>query len=89
MPTTPIGRLVFPDYDFSSPTSDTAWMKKVHLYVGQHQRLTGEVKKLSNPIAVLRKRDRPSAEVQSEQLEIAEVIHYKLLFSNRPEPVGA
>ena len=31
-------------------------MKRVYLYVGRHQRLTGEVKRLGKPLAVLRKR---------------------------------
>ena len=84
--TTPIGRLVFPDYFENSPLNGTAWMKRVHLYVGQHQRLTGEVKKLPNPIAVIRKREHHQTE--SEELEIVEVVYWKVIFSSRPEPVG-
>lgn len=82
--TTPIGRLVFPDHSVN--TTDKSWMKRVHLYVGQHQRLTGEVKKLPNPVAVIRKRETEPN--QREELEIAEIVYYKILFSNRPEPVG-
>ncbi|KAI1909502.1 hypothetical protein LOZ61_004942 [Ophidiomyces ophidiicola] len=52
---TPIGRLVFPSYDSSNPPNDTFWMKRVYLYVGQHQRLTGEVKKLSKPLAIMQR----------------------------------
>ena len=63
-------------------------MKSVHLYVGQHQRLTGEVKKLPNPVAVIRKRDRGEAAAEGEELEIAEIVYYKVIFSSRPEPVG-
>src|SRR5437773_1473728 len=52
---TPVGPLVFPQYSTDAPAEDTSWMKRVHLYVGQHQRLTGEVKKLPQPMAVIRK----------------------------------
>jgi chromosome transmission fidelity protein 8 len=95
---TPIGRLVFPKYSADAPAEDTSWMKRVHLYVGQHQRLTGEVKKLPKPMAVIRKTPSTADEMegiegigdqnQVEQLEIVEVIKYKILFSQRPEPVG-
>jgi chromosome transmission fidelity protein 8 len=93
---TPIGRLIFPEYDAKDPGS-TAWMKRVYLYVGKHQRLTGEVKKLPNAIAVIRKRaDGPQSsgdemegvEGGQAELEIVEVVKYKILFSTRPEPVG-
>jgi chromosome transmission fidelity protein 8 len=96
---TPIGRLVFPEYD-AADQSSTAWMKRVYLYVGKHQRLTGEVKKLPKAIAVIRKRKgedsgqrnadagvRESGE-QTEELEVVEIVKYKILFSTRPEPVG-
>ena len=63
-------------------------MNKVHLYVGQHQRLTGEVKKLPNPVAVIRKRDGGEAIAEGDDLEIAEIVYFKLIFSSRPEPVG-
>lgn len=63
-------------------------MKKVHLYVGQHQRLTGEVKKLPNPVAVIRKRNSGETIAEGGELEIAEIVHFKVLFSSRPEPVG-
>ena len=95
---TPIGRLIFPEYDAQDPAS-TAWMKRVHLYVGKHQRLTGEVKKLAKAIAVIRKREdgvsQRSGEVMEgadgehiDQLEIVDIVKYKILFSTRPEPVG-
>ena len=89
---TPVGRIEFPDYSPDDTTGSTAWMKRVHLYVGLHQRLTGEVKKLPNPIAVIRKREtqRESSDTdEGEELEIAEIVYWKLLFSNRPEPVGS
>ena len=63
-------------------------MKKVHLYVGQHQRLTGEVKKLPNPVAVIRKRNSGEIIAEGDELEIAEIVYFKVLFSSRPEPVG-
>ena len=95
---TPIGRLIFPEYNPKDP-GNLAWMKHVYLYVGKHQRLTGQVKALINPIAVIRKRtDGDSAErdrtqmegVEEEhtELEIVEIVKYKILFSTRPEPVG-
>ena len=93
---TPIGRLTFPEYDAKDPAS-TAWMKRVYLYVGKHQRLTGEVKKLPKAIAVIRKRadgpngngDEMEGVVEGHaELEIVEIVKYKILFSTRPEPVG-
>lgn len=67
-------------------------MKKIYLYVGKHQRLTGEVKKLAKPLGVIRKAERNdnhSDDNQSEEeLEIVDVVKFKLLFSGRPEPVG-
>lgn len=86
---THIGRLEFPLYDGS--TAEGPWMKSVHLYVGKHQRLTGEVKKLAKPLMVLSK---PKIQEQSvvddtiSQLSIDAVIRHKILFSSRPEPVG-
>jgi chromosome transmission fidelity protein 8 len=94
---TPIGCILFPEYDKSDPGS-TAWMKRVYLYVGKHQRLTGEVKKLPKAIAVIRKKaggtiiQREQEEVdrgQIDELEIVEIVKYKILFSSRPEPVGS
>ena len=82
----PVGKLDFPLYDIKAPASDTAWQKRVHLYVGKHQRLTGEVKKLPQAVAVLRKVPGDSADGQA--LEVAEIIYYKVLFASRPEPVG-
>ena len=84
---TPVGRLVFPHYNSDDLTGSVAWQRTVYLYVGKHQRLTGEVKKLPNPIAVIRKRETPEQEGQ-EELEVAEIVYYKVLFSSRPEPVG-
>ncbi|KAI0381547.1 hypothetical protein F5Y04DRAFT_254810 [Hypomontagnella monticulosa] len=94
-----IGRLVFPDYhpDTQDPSS-TSWMKRVHLYVGEHQRLTGEVKKLPKAMAVIRRRTKSGEDIDmtggqtdsstTEELEVVEIVKYKLVFSQRPEPVG-
>lgn len=95
---TSVGHLEFPDYDSAAP-DDTKWMKRVYLYVGQHQRLVGEVKKLPKALAVLRKREAgengaasrngqgEDEDSHQDALEIAEVVKYKILFQGRPEPV--
>lgn len=92
---TPIGKLMFPDYSPQNTSlDDTKWMKRVYLYVGRYQRMTGEVKKLAQPLALVQKRKkRPDdnngiAESEGKELEIVEIIKYKLLFKNRPEPVN-
>lgn len=88
-PITPVGRLVFPNY--SEAISETGVRTKtVHLYVGLHQRLTGEVKKLANPLAVIRRRaeDAKTEEAGGDELEIVDLVYYKMIFSSRPEPVG-
>lgn len=91
---TPIGRLIFPDYHPETQEhGSTGWMNRVYLYVGKHQRLTGEVKKLPKAFAVIRKRhlDKHNALESgetSEELEVVEIIKWKILFSTRPEPVG-
>ncbi|TKA51465.1 hypothetical protein B0A49_13043 [Cryomyces minteri] len=94
---TPVGRLAFPAYSAANPPEDTAWMKRVYLYVGKHQRLAGEVKKLAKPLAVICRRVGPAADVETmavdgvsneEELEIAEIVRFKVIFSQRPEPVG-
>ena len=90
-----IGRLVFPHFSSSPPhqTGDQ-WMKGVYFYIGKHQRMTGEVKKLSKPLAVLRRSFAPMAgkpeddTSNSEALEIIDIVRYKILFASRPEPVG-
>ncbi|KAI1210676.1 uncharacterized protein F4807DRAFT_422249 [Annulohypoxylon truncatum] len=93
-----VGRIVFPDYhpETQDPSS-TSWMKRVHLYVGEHQRLTGEVKKLPKAIAIIKKRANSGEDVNmndgnsesaAEDLEVVEIVKYKLVFSQRPEPVG-
>ena len=87
---TGVGRLEFPLFDPNAGDEDGKWMKKVYLYVGKHQRLTGEVKKLSKALAIVRKREVEGManDAQGEELEIADVVRYKILFAARPEPVG-
>lgn len=89
-----VGKLVFPLYrpELNDP-SDTKWMKRVYFYVGENQRLSGEVKKLGKPFAVIRKRVVEDADVDmdgdgGEELEIVEIVRYKAVFSTRPEPVS-
>ena len=82
IPDTKVGNLVFPLYNEESP-DDTSWMKLIYLYVGKHQRLTGQVKKLPKAIAVLRRKG-----TGTDSLEITDIITYKIVFSQRPEPVG-
>lgn len=91
-----IGRVDFPDWRPDSVTFDaasSAWMRRAYLYVGPHQRLTGEVRKLPRALAVVsrrRGRGRSAAEEGSgeEELEVLDVVKYKIVFSSRPEPVG-
>lgn len=83
-----IGRFEFPDYKPDAITFDpasTTWMRRVYLFVGQHQRLTGEVKKLPKAVAVVKRRD---GEEGTDELEVVEIVKYKIVFSSRPEPVG-
>ncbi|KAF3942527.1 hypothetical protein ABW19_dt0210180 [Dactylella cylindrospora] len=90
---TTVGNLIFPDA--TSESTDLKDLKRVWLYVGKHQRLTGEVKALPKPLGVLRKRRQLGGDesidhtnASTEELEIVDIIRYKILFSKRPEPVG-
>lgn len=94
-----IGRVDFPDWRPDSvafDASSSAWMRRAYLYVGPHQRLTGEVKKLPRALGVVRRRRRPEksagwgegGEGAGEELEVVDVVKYKIVFSSRPEPVG-
>lgn len=88
---TPIGRLVFPDYE--EGVAGQECMKTAYLYVGNNQRLTGEVKKLPKALAIIRKRDADtgvwSHGVDDEaELEIVDLVRFKIVFASRPEPVG-
>ncbi|PHH83325.1 hypothetical protein CDD82_2077 [Ophiocordyceps australis] len=90
-----IGTLHFPDYAPDNNSDDSAWMDRVHLYIGKHQRLTGQVKKLPRAIAVVRRRQNGSyessggmVEEQGDNIEVVEIVKYKLAFASRPEPVA-
>lgn len=48
--------------------------------------MTGEVKKLPRPIAVVQK--RTGTGVDQEELEVVEVVRFKIVFQSRPEPVN-
>ncbi|KAL2835174.1 Ctf8-domain-containing protein [Aspergillus cavernicola] len=87
---TPIGKLLFPDHSPQNAMDDTKWMKRAYLYVGRYQRMTGEVKKLPKPLAVIRRRQPQGRDEAgaSDELEIVEIVRYKLVFKNRPEPVN-
>ena len=78
---------------------DKKWMKRVYLYVGKHQRMTGEVRELRTPVAVIRRRGQEGLTnvdagnvadggEGSEELEIVEIVRHKIVFAHRPEPVG-
>ncbi|KAI5306850.1 hypothetical protein KEM56_006791 [Ascosphaera pollenicola] len=100
---TPIGRLIFPDYrGKDTPADDKGWMKRVYLYVGQNQRMTGEVKAIPKPLAVLRRVERnvdddndvemsdaPKRQKHVDELEIVDIIKYRIYFKLRPEPVSS
>lgn len=92
-----IGRIDFPDWrpegqagGDASAGSSTDWMRRAYLYVGPHQRLTGEVKRLPKALGVVRRRSDEGGEGGDglEELEVLDVVKYKIVFSSRPEPVG-
>ncbi|TLD33737.1 hypothetical protein PspLS_00906 [Pyricularia sp. CBS 133598] len=102
---TQVGRLDFPEYVAGKSEDGGSWMKRVYLYVGTNQRLTGEIKKLPRPVAIIRRRrtgDAEDDEVEmrdggdaghendgaGDELEVVEIVRYKLVFSQRPEPVS-
>jgi chromosome transmission fidelity protein 8 len=88
----PIGHFTFP--------ADPATDKRVYLHIGKHQRMTGVIKQLPTPLGVMQRRPRAVSEdvnmtgdgerdpYEGEELEIAEVVRWKVVFSSRPEPVG-
>jgi len=92
-----LGRITFPDYDPESVLGGTGWMKRVYMFIGDSQRLAGEVKKLPRPVGVVTRRAARGRgggggggeeEQEVEELEIVEIVKYKLVFTIRPEPVG-
>lgn len=61
--------------------------------------MSGEVSKLRAPVAVIRRREGTTptpagtgtgtgSEPEREELEIVEIVRYKMIFKNRPEPVN-
>jgi len=88
-----IGSLSFPLLAASQDggVSEGPWMKKVWLFVGRNQRLTGEVRKLGKPVGVVRRRVGGENEKEGrgeggeEELEIVEIVRWKLFFGARPE----
>jgi len=82
-----LAKIDFPLYNPEDP-GDDSWMKKVFMYVDRGSRLRGEVKKLPKAFAIVRRREG-QPEGSSEVLEVAEVIKYKIYFSERPEPIGS
>lgn len=91
----PVGRLHFPDYHPAAAAANQpeegAWMKRVWMFVGEHQRLQGEVRKLPRAVGVLRRRGGGGEEdgEGEGELEVVGIVRYKVVFSSRPEPVGA
>ena len=87
-----LGNLVFPPADEDEDENGEWDGKRVFMFVGKHQRLAGEVKKLTKPVAVIRRKSTAahanSSTTGSEEVEIAEIIYHKILFAHRPEPVG-
>lgn len=96
---TELGKIMFPDYSDLSDPESTKWMKRVYLYAGRYQRMTGEVKKLPKPLAIIQRRQQGehssdadlahNTNSQPDELEIVDVIKYKIIFASRPEPVGS
>lgn len=86
-----IGRVVFANLPAGTKpdANNTKWMKKVHLYVGKNQKLVGEVRKLAKPLAVIRRKESGEAEQDApssqDELEIMDIVRYKLFFGGRPE----
>jgi chromosome transmission fidelity protein 8 len=95
---TELGRLIFPDYVDGMDADNNKWMKRAYMFIGRYQRMTGEVKKLAKPLAVIQRRqtsengkgkgEEEKGEEEGDELEIVEIIKYKIIFASRPEPVG-
>ncbi|KAK1832131.1 chromosome transmission fidelity protein 8 [Podospora conica] len=62
-------------------------MKRVYLFVGENQRLGGEVKKLTKAVGIVRRRGGEEDGGQGGELEVVDIVRYKICFTNRPEPV--
>lgn len=57
--------------------------KKATLFIGTTQRLLGDLKKLDPPLALMKIPDEDSG----KQIEIVDVIKYRLVFTGRPLPI--
>lgn len=69
------------------------------MFVGKHQRMVGEIVELPKPLGVVRRRgkggegegegegDKMEVDGEAEELEIVEIVKYKVVFKTRPEPV--
>lgn len=44
--------------------------------------MVGQVKKMAKPIAVVQRRG------ETDELEVLDIVKYKLIFGSRPEPVN-
>ena len=70
-------------------------MKRAWMFIGEHQRLQGDVRKLPKAVGVLRRRgggvsgDGGEEDEGEGELEVVGIVRYKVVFSTRPEPVGA
>ncbi len=70
-------------------------MKRAWMFIGEHQRLQGDVRKLPKAVGVLRRRggggsgDGGEEDEGEGELEVVGIVRYKVVFSSRPEPVGA
>lgn len=88
-----IGKMTFPEYD-ARDTGRTGLesLGAIWMYVGKHQRLAGTVKKLPKAMAIVRRRGEGQVadgeDGVKQDLEIVEIVKYKIIFSSRPEPVG-
>lgn len=81
-----LGKIVFPAAGEAAQSGE--WDgRRVHLFIGQHQRMAGEVKKLTKPLAVMRRKADCDVTTRDE-VEIAEIVYFKMLFAHRPEPMG-
>lgn len=88
-PSINLGRLAFPE----GISTNEARGPKVTLFIGKHQKLAGEIRKLPKPLAIIRKSQEQSMELNGKtnngsELKIIEVVKYKIVFSQRPEPIS-
>ncbi|TGZ76454.1 hypothetical protein EX30DRAFT_344890 [Ascodesmis nigricans] len=83
--TTEFGRILFPS-DEERQRGD----KRVWMFVGKHQRLLGKCVELKVPMGVLRRKKKEKEDGEGaavEELEVVEIVRWKVVFASRPEPV--